>query len=214
LREITDLIIWIDHHKTAIEQHKHIDADCRGVRKDGVAGCVLAWQFFYPDKQVPRIVQMLGDYDIWDFNCFGEDLNILQAGIRLYSNEPEALNWSPWLSNNEEAFSNVMEKGRTALEYRNSYYASLIKGWSFFAEFEGYKAVCCNAGSVSSQLFDSVTEDYDLAMPFIFDGKQWTVSVYTKKDIDCSVLAKKHGGGGHKKAAGFQCKELPFRRTT
>ncbi len=40
LLQITDLIIWIDHHKTAIEQHKHIDADCRGIRKE-VKPCIL-----------------------------------------------------------------------------------------------------------------------------------------------------------------------------
>ena len=33
-----------------------------------------------------------------------------------------------------------------------------------------------------------------------------------KKNIDCSEIAKKYGGGGHKQAAGFQCKELPFKR--
>jgi len=28
--------------------------------------------------------------------------------------------------------------------------------------------------------------------------------------IDCGAIAKTFGGGGHKKAAGFQCGELPF----
>ena len=48
-------------------------------------------------------------------------------------------------------------------------------------------------------------------MPFVFDGSKWTVSIYsTNKNIDCSELAKKYGGGGHKGAAGFQCENLPF----
>jgi nanoRNase/pAp phosphatase (c-di-AMP/oligoRNAs hydrolase) len=60
-------------------------------------------------------------------------------------------------------------------------------------------------------MFDTVEEDYDIMMPFVFDGKRWTVSLYTKKkDIDVSELAKKHGGGGHRQAAGFQCDQLPF----
>ena len=41
-------------------------------------------------------------------------------------------------------------------------------------------------------------------IPFRFDGKEWSYSLYTTKDIDCSALAKKYGGGGHKKAAGFK----------
>lgn len=211
LFEITKSVIWIDHHKTAIDSATEEVKRLQGSRFDGKAGCVLTWEYYHPKRDVPKIVSMLGDYDVWNFSKFGDALNILQSGIRLYDNTPESKYWEQWLSS--WAFlEDVMNKGETALQYRAMTWAGQIKSWSFFAEFEGYKAVCCNAGSVSSQLFDSVTDDYDLMMPFVFDGKQWTVSIYSKKDIDCSVLAKKYGGGGHKKAAGFQCFELPFKR--
>jgi uncharacterized protein len=32
------------------------------------------------------------------------------------------------------------------------------------------------------------------------------------KTVDVSKIAVKYGGGGHKAASGFQCKELPFTR--
>ena len=209
LLEITKNIIWIDHHKTAIEKAPKEIQKLPGIRMDGVAGCVLTWQYFHPNQKLPRIVELLGDYDIWAFK-FGEDTNRLQAGIRLWEHDPEHPNWSEWFKDYADMKQEI-EAGYCALKYRDNYYASIIKGWSFWAEFEGHKAICCNAGSVSSQLFDSVKEDYDLMIPFVFDGKQWTVSLYTKKDIDCSEIAKKYGGGGHKQAAGFQCKELPFK---
>ena len=213
LLSITKNIIWIDHHKTAIEKAPIEVQKLRGIRKDGVAGCVLTWQYFNPRFMCPQIVEMLGAYDIWDFSKYGEDLNILQAGIRLFDHEPESKNWTVWFDcfNGDYCEVNkILEKGRIVLQYRNNYWAGLIKSWSFWTTFEGHKAICCNAGSVSSQLFDSVKEDYDLMIPFVFDGKQWTVSLYTKKDIDCAEIAKKYGGGGHKQAAGFQCKELPL----
>jgi oligoribonuclease NrnB/cAMP/cGMP phosphodiesterase (DHH superfamily) len=104
-----------------------------------------------------------------------------------------------------------LEAGKIALKYRDNYYAGLVKAWSFFVNFEGYKAIACNAGSVSSQLFDIVEEEYDIMMPFVFNGKKWTVSLYTKKEnIDVSEIALKYGGGGHRKAAGFQCDTLPW----
>jgi nanoRNase/pAp phosphatase (c-di-AMP/oligoRNAs hydrolase) len=28
--------------------------------------------------------------------------------------------------------------------------------------------------------------------------------------VDCGAIAKSYGGGGHVKAAGFSCKDLPF----
>ena len=49
-------------------------------------------------------------------------------------------------------------------------------------------------------------------LSFIWRKGQWTVSLYsTKSDIDVSIIAKNYGGGGHKGASGFQCKELPFK---
>jgi nanoRNase/pAp phosphatase (c-di-AMP/oligoRNAs hydrolase) len=46
---------------------------------------------------------------------------------------------------------------------------------------------------------------------FIYDGDQFAVSMYSEKpEVDCSVVCKKHGGGGHKGASGFTCKTLPF----
>lgn len=209
LLSITKRVVWIDHHKTAIEKHAHLSAQIAGIRRDGTAGCELAWEYYYPYASVPVIVQLLGDYDVWAFR-YGEDTNQLQAGIRLYgSTNPESSNWDKWL-NPGYLPKEEIKAGEVALTYRDNYYAGLIKSWSFWTEFEGYKVIACNAGSVSSQLFDSIKEDYDLMMPFIFDGKKWTVSIYTKKDIDCSALAKKYGGGGHKQAAGFQCNSLPF----
>jgi uncharacterized protein len=209
LLEITPNVIWIDHHKTAIEKWKHMEDSVKGIRRDGIAGCELTWEYFFPKKPVPKVVTLLGDYDTWTFK-YGEDTNKLQAGIRLFRTNPDAIEWDAWLRPDYEPTEEI-KAGETALKYRDNYYAELIKAWSFFPEFEGYKAIACNAGNVSSQMFDTVTEDYDIMMPFVFDGKRWSVSIYTKKkDIDVSELAKKYGGGGHKQAAGFQCDALPF----
>lgn len=207
LLEITDNVIWIDHHKTAIEKHGNLNI--AGVRRDGTAGCELTWEYFYPGQPMPTVVKLLGDYDVWAFK-YGEVTNALQTGIGLYVTKPESSDWITWL-NPEYVPSEEIRCGEITLKYRDNYYAGLVKSWSFFAEIEGFKTIACNAGSVSSQLFDSITDDYDIMMPFVFDGKQWTVSLYTKKDIDVSEIAKKYGGGGHEKAAGFQCKELPFK---
>lgn len=55
-------------------------------------------------------------------------------------------------------------------------------------------------------------EPYDIMIAFVCrKDKLWNVSLYsTKPEIDCGEIAKTFGGGGHKGAAGFQCKELPF----
>ncbi len=209
LLEITGSVLWIDHHKTAIERHGHLLHAVPGIREIGKAGCVLTWHWFYPWKKLPRAVELIGDYDVWAFK-HGEDTKLFQAGIQLEETHPESSLWESLLEEDAKV-TPIIEQGKTALKYRENYYKDLIKSVAFFTEFEGYKAVACNAGLVNSMLFDSVEEDYDLMMPFYFDGRVWTVSIYTENDdIDCSELAKKYGGGGHRKAAGFQCEKLPF----
>lgn len=100
-----------------------------------------------------------------------------------------------------------------------------------------YKAIAVNLGHTNSKVFDSVwrkpctycvgmggkedcpkcrdtyfIEPYDLMITFCRrKDKLWNVSLYsTKPDIDCGAIAKSFGGGGHKGAAGFRCKDLPF----
>ena len=42
---------------------------------------------------------------------------------------------------------------------------------------------------------------------------EYIVSLYTTQaDLDVAEICKKHGGGGHKGAAGFTCNELPFKK--
>jgi len=207
LLEITNHIVWIDHHKT--EKWIHLENKIKGIRQDGISACELTWNYFFPDQPIPRVVELLGDYDIWAFK-FGEITNNLQAGIKLYDVKPNSSNWNDWLSPTYIP-TDELRAGEIALKYRNSYYDSLIESWAFYTRFEGYEAIACNAGNVSSQLFDSVVDSFfDIMIAFVYDGKRWSISLYTKKDIDVSEIAKKYGGGGHKQAAGFQCDTLPF----
>ena len=64
----------------------------------------------------------------------------------------------------------------------------------------------------NSLAFGPLYDEYDIVCPFVFvGGKQWKYSLFSsKKDVDCSVIAKALGdidglgGGGHAGAAGFQ----------
>jgi len=205
LLKITDDVIWIDHHKTAIEKYKGYEV--AGIRKNGTAGCVLTWQYFYPNLEVPKLVEMLGHHDVWDFSKYGKDLEKLQCGIMLYDTDPESPNWDKWLE--DKTLPRLLEEGTIALKYRTNFYRDLVKEYSFRTKFEGYDAVCCNAGLNGPQIFDSLKKEYDIMITFIFDGEKFNVSLYTEKNnIDVSKIAKKYGGGGHKAASGFTIKNI------
>jgi len=214
LLEITKDVIWIDHHKSAIEKFKDTEVgNLDGIRRVGDAGCELTWEHFYgKNSKMPTIVRMLGRYDVWDFSLYGmRILNALQEFCKTVNTLPNSDIWEKWLdldfSPKEE-----LSDGAMYLQYRNSIWGNFLKSWGFDVDFEGYKAIACNTANVSSEFFRNVHgKDYDIFMPFIYDGENWVVSLYTLKDnIDCSKIAVKYGGGGHRKAAGFTTKNLPF----
>lgn len=91
-------LIWIDHHKSAIDKYAKHEPPLTGYRVDGVAACRLAWQWFnlpriggavtaitkedFIDRKVtePLAVRLAGEYDIWDKRDPSAD--VFQFGLR------------------------------------------------------------------------------------------------------------------------------------
>lgn len=76
----------------------------------------------------------------------------------------------------------------------------------------GHKCFAVNMAMISSDDFviDNV-DDYDILVGFSFDGESWNYSLRSTK-IDCSKVAMKYGGGGHKGAAGFNNSNFVLRK--
>lgn len=208
-------LIWIDHHETAIKDAEQSGVKFQGIQKDGIGACQLVWNYIYPDKEVPAGVEHLARYDVWDHSH--EDTIPFQYGFRMYDTWPKTNSslWEDILNNYNHNVPKIVKEGKLILNYEKSQNEKFCKAYSFYTEFEGYKAIAVNKGFTNSQLFDSVQEDdYEIMITFCrleLPAKKWTVSMYTKRDdIDVGIIAKKYGGGGHKQAAGFQCEKIPF----
>ena len=141
-----------------------------------------------------------------------------QYGMRAICNKPEDFPAWALLPGNDIRIRQTIENGLTVMDYEDIQNEQLCNLFSFEAEWNGFKVVALNGGKFNSKAFQSVysKDKHHLMMPFNFDGRQWTVSLYTAHDdIDCSVLAKKRGGGGHVRAAGFQVlnfEDIGFRK--
>ncbi len=215
LMGITKELVWIDHHKTAIEDTVEISDEIRGLRRIGTdSGCKLTWEYFYhPTLKTPRIVELVSDYDAWVFKHKDETKEV-KAGLESVDTEPEHANWVRWF-NSDGALDEIRNAGIPIIKYQKRLYKRLIEKWGYSVEFEGYKAIVVNIGVFNSDLFEDVSHNYDIMIDHIFDGKKWTISLYTiNKDIDVGKIAKKFGGGGHPGAAGFIVDKLesPFKK--
>ena len=50
-------------------------------------------------------------------------------------------------------------------------------------------------------------------MVWVFNGTKYSYSIFSSNlNVDCSKIAEKYSGGGHKGAAGFSSDELLFKR--
>lgn len=209
---------WIDHHISAIKEYQQYigegESFCTAVLEDGISACEGTWKYLFPNEPMPEGIKLLGEYDTWrnqDKDRWENRILPYQFGMRMYCNSPETFPWGLVEGMFDVAgCDQIIKDGMTVLKYQREQNAKACKA-AFEIEFEGLKAICLNGGGFNSDVFKSVYDEskHDIMMPFMFNGKFWTISLYTTKDgIDCSEICKKHGGGGHKKAAGFQVSDI------
>ena len=162
-------LVWIDHHKSAIESHPK---DIPGYRIDGVAACRLAWQWFsggvvsnsdtgnppslpskhhFIDRVVsePIAVRLAGEYDVWDHR--GWDLEF-QFGL---DSQP-SIDWESLLQNDdtaEDTVFNVVRDGHAAMRCYAKRDADVMLSRSFMVEWEGLRFLCLNTARCNSNTF-------------------------------------------------------------
>lgn len=217
-----DGFTWIDHHKSAIDAYeqqyvhgREVTPLIEPVLKVGTAACELTWKHLF-DSPMPQAIWLLGRYDVWDMsdkNEWEERILPFQYGFRAICNDLKS--FPKGLLNNEPETQHRIEEiikiGEQVMSYQAKQHEKMADAIAFEAGFKGFNVIAVNAGGINSKAFDSVynPELHELMMTFVFTGKFWKISLYTTHDhIDCSDIAKVMGGGGHRKAAGFQVNEL------
>lgn len=214
-------VIWIDHHKSSIE--KYAGHHINGYRIDGVAACRLTWQWFKFNGEPtstkqhfvgrivdePLAVRLAGEYDIWDKRDSRADT--FQYGLRIENDGAIQT-----MLVDDVRTEETVNRGVSAQLYAQKVDADLVTHRSYRLGWEGLNFIVLNTGRFNSLTFaalDNPETGHDALLGYMFNGKCWTVSLYHAKhrtDLDLSLIAVKHGGGGHRGACGFTCNKLPF----
>lgn len=214
-------LIWIDHHKTAIDQMNGVFIN--GIREIGTAACELVWNWFNPENGLvfaPDVVKLVGSYDVWRKNgsFLWEDVVLpFQGWLKFNAGvyDPTNVLWNDLLSDSKglKTFDGV-KIGRYIYEFQKQQCEMIAKERAFETQLNGHKCLAINSPLHSSMslehLFD--TSNHEMMIVFSYTKfKLWRVSLYTtRNDVDCGKVAKEFGGGGHVQAAGFETKDLPF----
>jgi oligoribonuclease NrnB/cAMP/cGMP phosphodiesterase (DHH superfamily) len=188
---------WIDHHKSKIEDASKTGFLSTGgqLLEIGQAGCELTWKYLYPDEGVPRVVHLLGRYDVWDHN--NPDVLRFQYGIRQEKNTiPQHGIWINLFKN--KGVQKIIDRGEIILKYENTQNEKYAKSMSYETEFEGLRAIVMNKPFSNSKVFDFVYDPkkHDIMILFGYKSKEFKYTLFADKDnIDVSKIAKKYGGG-------------------
>lgn len=207
--------IWIDHHKSAIDEYGNYIADTgdefmRGlwtVKKAAIENC---WDYLFAGEPMPKYIELLGMYDSWrgsETSAWKEEIYPFQLYCKSQFSDWESMYRILFLENNPKLTHHIaVEYGKCILDYVTMEDSFRAKHQAYERTFDGLRAICL-VGVIGSPSFDAVYDPskHDIMIALRYDGTQWNCSIYTTHEhIDCSDICKRHGGGGHRKASGFR----------
>lgn len=228
LLQITENVVWIDHHISAIKNYADFPHEIQGIRWDGIAACLLAFAYVFGmtvfgDGPVspfstemcgnaPLFTKYIADRDVWKFE-YGEKTREFTAGLSLVPHGPEEELWDElffsWCEEENTLLDDISEMGRTVIKYRKTLMAKTCKACGFATTFAGLPTFAVNQSFMGSDDYIGDLEEYPLLMSFSFNGKKWVYSLRANAPgVDCAAIAAQYGGGGHKGAAGFVSDKL------
>jgi len=206
-------LVWVDHHKTALERRIG-DIGILGLRKVGAAACELTWRTLFPAADMPPAVRLLGRYDVFDRSDPKEwEKAILpfQYGLRMRETLPdshaeEKKLWKTLLCPDKDWFiPQLIHEGMLLLrsERKGNEIAALAGAYD--CVFEGLPCCAMNGSGNSLRLDAYARPEHRMRIMWAFTGGRWKVSLFENGDpaVDCGAVAARHGGGGHRGAAGF-----------
>ncbi len=204
LRRENKSVVILDHH---VSRKNDTKAFPENVFDNDHSGALLAWNYFHPKKKPPRLLKYVEEDDLWRYRLphskeIGTALMLLDFDFRVW-------NVCAKRFENKVQLGKIIEQGKTILEYNRKTIAFIMKRSVSLVQFDGHKVLAANSPILESDLGHELAKKRP---PF---GIVWRVesngdigvSLRSSGKVDVSKIAVKHGGGGHKKAAGFEVKK-------
>ena len=199
-------IVWIDHHKSAIEKwdakFAGDERPFKGIRIDGVAACRLCWAYFtwdngqehlppltksvFVDREIkePLLIQLAGEYDIWDHR--DPDAKVLQFGLRALSDwdyrklvDNEFMGAVTGARTCSDELVSAVMTGRSIKSYCDKQNDEYSAAYSHTIEWEGLTFCALNVGQRgnSDLLNGGIEPEHDACFAWRYTGKDNRVMV-------------------------------------
>ena len=186
----------IDHHKSAmIELH---DISCTHFDMTH-SGAMLSWKFFHPGKDAPRFIKFVEDRDLWKWEIpysreFSAAFDMVKFDFEQFD-----------LFLDDSAVDDAQERGAYILAYSKTVISKIAKQ-AASRKINGKDVLVVNSPHWMSEIGAALSAKCDFAVVWYRDHNACQTNVSLRahhEESDVSEIAKKYGGGGHRKAAGF-----------
>lgn len=189
-------LIVIDHHKSAmIELH-----DISNTRFDLThSGASLAWDFFHLGKDTPKFLKYIEDRDLWKWElAYSKEFAAAFDMVPFEFEEFEKFE-------DDSVFDDAVKRGSYILAYSKTVIKKICEK-ATRRKLGGHDVLVVNASHWMSEIGSRLAPDCDFAVIWYYDHEVRVNKVSLRafhENVDVSEIAKKYGGGGHKKASGF-----------
>jgi len=189
-------LIVIDHHKSAmVELH---DVACAHFDMKH-SGAMLAWNFFHPGVEAPRLIKYIEDRDLWKWELsysreFAAAFDMVEFKFEEYDRFV-----------NDSVVDDAIKRGSYILAYTRNSVSNLAKK-AAHRKLMGHDIAVINSSHWIDELGDSLGMTADAALIWKLDHQKGTINVSLRAqhaDIDVCEIAETFGGGGHRRSAGF-----------
>lgn len=195
----------LDHHKTAeADIQPLLDAGrIQGEFDMGRSGAAIAWDWCFPDDDRPRLIEYIQDRDLWQFNL--EGTREISAALFSYDYEFEV--WKNILTamEDDEGREFFFQVGKTLRRKHNKDLDEILKATKRRMLICGYSVPVANVPYMFASDAGNRMAEGELFSASYFDAPDGRKFSLRSKDtgLDVSEIAKRYGGGGHARAAGF-----------
>ncbi|NBZ97066.1 MAG: hypothetical protein EBR40_11725 [Proteobacteria bacterium] len=195
ISEAASLLV-IDHHKSAmVELHDvsntHFDMTHSGAR--------LSWDFFHPGHPPPKLINYIEDRDLWKWELpYSKEFSAAFDMVPFTFEDFEKYE-------DDSVFDDAVKRGSYILAYSKTVIKKVCEK-AALRRYQGMEVMVVNSSHWMSEIGNRLSHDCDFAVIWYYDHEDRKIKVSLRAfhdNVDVSEIAKRFGGGGHKKAAGF-----------
>lgn len=197
----------LDHH---ISSRELVESLPGSIFSETDSGAKIAWKYFHPETEVPKLIEYLSDGDTWAHAL--PSWKEIEGYI--HAHELEFSVFESLHAELEERLDSVIEKGAVLNRQFDKLVAEHVEK-AMLVEFGGYEVYAVNASSfLRSELGHILAlKKGPFSIVYRFEKDVLRVSLRGDGSVDCTALVEQYGGGGHHDAAAFMMKDknpLPF----